>query len=238
MKILFMLPARSGSKGIKDKNIKELNGRPLMYYAISAIIKSSSYNKHECYVMVNTDSERYADIAQRCGAKVPFIRAKELAGDKSAIIDTIKDTVSYFENINRLFDIFAMVQVTSPLITAKDIDRAVGMFEKDETLDTINSVTEAEIMPLWCNTLPHDLSMKGFIGRDVRTKNRQELPCFYRITGAIRMTRWNSLKKNNYDWYEGNVKALIMSQKASIDIDSEMDFKMAEIIMKGAEGHV
>lgn len=235
MKILFMLPARSGSKGIKDKNIKELNGKPLMYYAINAIIESDSYRRHECYVMVNTDSEKYAEIAKSCGAKVPFLREKELAGDKSVIIDTIKATMRYFEDRNEQFDIFSMVQITSPLITGKDIDKAVEMFELDETIDMVNSVTEAEIMPLWCNTLPKDLSMNNFVSKDIRRKNRQELPIYYRITGAIRMARWERFKEYDYDWIEGNSKALIMDQESSVDIDNEIDFEMARSIMKGRE---
>lgn len=233
MKILFMLPARSGSKGIKDKNIKLLNGKPLMHYAINAIIESDSYHRHECYVMVNTDSEKYAEIAKRCGAKVPFLRDKKLADDKSIIKDTIKSTIKYFEDRNEQFDIFSMVQITSPLITGKDIDKAIEMFERDKSIDMINSVTEAELMPLWCNTLPANLSMHNFIDREIRRRNRQELPVYYRLTGAIRMARWNKFKEKDYDWLEGNVKALVMEQASSVDIDNEIDFEMARCIMKG-----
>lgn len=237
MKILFMLPARSGSKGIKDKNIKELNGKPLMYYAIHAIKESDSYQKHICTVMVNTDSQQYAEIARECGAEVPFLRSKELAQDDSAVIDTIRDTICYFDERNQPFDLFSMVQITSPLLTGKHIDRGVELFEKEKELDFVNSVTEAEIMPLWCNTLPDDGSMNGFIPKEIRMKNRQELPAYYRITGAVRMARWNSLKQYQYDWYEGNTKALIMEQKSSIDIDTELDFELAKLIMKGCEEH-
>ena len=235
MKILFMLPARSGSKGITDKNIKNLNGRPLMYYAINAILNSKSYAKHECYVMVNTDSSKYSQIAEQCGAKVPFLRDAEMAKDDTPVNEIIADTMNYFEKMNCSFDVFAMVQVTSPLITGKDIDSAVMMLEKDTTADGIVSVTESEIMPLWCNTLPENLSMGNFISKDIRQKNRQELPAYYRITGAIRMARWEHFKRNNFDWYEGNVKALVMEQQSSVDIDTELDFELAKIIMKGRE---
>lgn len=237
MRILFMLPARSGSKGIRDKNIKDLNGKPLMYYAIHAILESSSYQKHECCVMVNTDSQRYAEIARQCGAGVPFLRAKELARDDSAVTDTIRDTIRYFDEREQPFDLFAMVQITSPLLTGRDIDHGIELFEKEKKLDFVNSVTEAEIMPLWCNTLPEDRSMKGFLDKEIRTKNRQELPRYYRITGAVRIARWNSLKQHDYDWYEGNTRALVMEQEASIDIDTELDFELAKLIMKGRETH-
>lgn len=232
MRILFMLPARSGSKGIKDKNIKELNGKPLMYYAIHAIQESRSYQNHECCIMVNTDSEGYAEIARECGAEVPFLRPKELAQDDSVVTDTIKDTMDYFDRTNQPFDLFSVVQITSPLITGEDVDQVVEMLEKDNELEIVHSVTEAEISPLWCNVLSDDLSMNDFIRKEIRTKNRQELPHYYRITGAIRIARWNSLEQYGYDWYEGNTKAYIMDSESSVDIDNEIDFELAEIILK------
>lgn len=235
MKILFMLPARSGSKGVKDKNIKLINGHPLMYYAIKAIQSSKCYNEHDCYIMVNTDSERYAGIAQELGAKVPFIRSKELSQDSSKIADVIADTVIYFNQLNIVFDLFALIQITSPLITSDDIDNAIDMFKKDDKLQTVNSVTESEVYPLWCNVLDNSLSMNNFISKDIRKKNRQELPTYYRITGAIRISRWHHFIDCGYDWYEGNVKALIMDNKHSIDIDTEEDFELAEILIKRRE---
>ena len=232
MNILFMLPARSGSKGIKDKNIKMLNGKPLMYYAIDAIMSSKTYKKHNCYIFVNTDSEKYAEIAKKRGANVPYIRKKNLANDKSVIVDTIKDAFKYFENKGVRFEIFSLIQITSPLITGLEIDRAVERFHNDTNIDTLVSVTESEVMPLWCNTLNKNLSMNNFISENVRSKNRQELPKYYRITGSIYMAKWESLKKNGFDWYKGNSEALIIDNEKSVDIDNEMDFEWAEFLIK------
>ena len=235
MRILFMLPARSGSKGVKDKNIKKLNGKPLMYYAIQAILSSKIFIENDCYVMLNTDSKEYADIAESIGANVPFIRNKQLADDNSIISDVIKDTICFFERKNIEFDLFAMIQVTSPLITKDDIDNAIQMFIEDNELDTINSVTESEVMPLWCNTLDEDLSMENFISDDIRKMNRQQLPKYYRITGAIRVSRWKQFVNNEFDWYKGKVKAFIMDNSHSIDIDTIEDFELAELKMKRRE---
>lgn len=233
MNILFMLPARSGSKGVKDKNIKLLDGKPLMYYAINAIMSSNTYKKHNCYLFVNTDSEKYAEVAKECGAKVPFLRKKELAGDESPVTETIKDTYSYFEDEERkVFDIFSMIQVTSPLIDSEDIDRAIQFFEEDYNLESISSVTESEVMPLWCNTLSDDFSLKNFISAELRKKNRQDLPKYYRLTGAIRAARWDAFKKNQFDWFSGKCKACEMSNYHSVDIDTELDFDYAEFLIK------
>lgn len=226
-----MLPARSGSKGVKDKNIKMLNGKPLMYYTIDAIKHSDTFKKHNCYIFVNTDSEKYAEIAKKRGARVPFLRKESLSGDKSVIIDTIKDTYNYFENESEQFDIFSMIQITSPLLTKDDIDRAVEMMEKYSEIDILNSVTESEIMPLWCNTLSENMSMNDFLDEKVKTTNRQNLPKYYRITGAMRFARWNKFKENGFDWYKGNSKAIIMDNISSVDIDTEMDFKWAEFLI-------
>lgn len=232
-----MLPARSGSKGVKDKNIKLLDGKPLMYYTLDAIMSSKSYKKHNCYVFVNTDSEKYAKIAKKGGAQIPFLRKESLAGDSSSIKDTIKDTFLFFEEKQVKFDIFAMIQVTSPLITNSDIDNAIKEFENDENIDVLNSVTESEIMPLWCNKLSDDLLLNDFIDEKVKLKNRQELPKYYRVTGAIRMARWNFFKENNFDWYRGKSKAFIMSNEKSVDIDSELDFEWAEFLLKRRNNH-
>lgn len=231
MKILFMLPARSGSKGVKDKNIKDLNGHPLMFYTINAILKSFAYKKHDCYVMLNTDSKKYAEIGLELGAKVPYIRNENLALDNTFISDVIDDTFKFFEFRQIEFDLFAMIQVTSPLITEQDIDNAINMFEEDIDLDTINSVTESLIMPLWCNTLDKNLSMTNFVSEDIRKKNRQELPVFYQITGAIRISKWNHFSSVNYDWYRGNVKALILENTHSVDIDTNEDFEWAKFLL-------
>lgn len=238
MNILFMLPARSGSKGVKDKNIKMLNGKPLMYYSIDAIMSSETYKKYNCYIFVNTDSEKYAEIAKKRGASVPYIRNEELAGDKSVIVDTIKDAFKYFENNGVKFDIFSLIQITSPLITGLEIDRAVERFCNNTGIDTLISVTESEVMPLWCNTLDENLSMNNFLSENVRSRNRQELPKYFRITGSIYMARWESLKKNDFDWYRGNSEALIIDNKKSIDIDNEMDFEWAEFLIKKRKNNV
>lgn len=128
-----------------------------------------------------------------------------------------------------------MIQVTSPLITKDDIDNAIQMFIEDNELDTINSVTESEVMPLWCNTLDEDLSMENFISDDIRKMNRQQLPKYYRITGAIRVSRWKQFVNNEFDWYKGKVKAFIMDNSHSIDIDTIEDFELAELKMKRRE---
>ena len=228
MRILFMLPARSGSKGLPDKNIKPLCGKPLMWYAINAVKSAQCYNADKCCVFVNTDSKEYAIVAQECGAEVPYIRDANLATDQSTIRDTIEDAFTRFGDES--FDVFALIQVTSPLISPDDIDNAITQIR--DGADSALSVTESEVMPLWCGTLDESMLMNNFIDPKIRTMNRQELPTYYRITGSVRAARWLSFKKFGFDWYKGVSKAVMTKNESAIDIDTLQDFQFAEFLMK------
>lgn len=228
VKILFMLPARSGSKGVPDKNIKPLCGKPLMWYAINAIKKARCYETDECTIFVNTDSEKYAEVAKECGAEVPYLRDSNLASDTSTIRDTIADAYNRFGD--NTFDVFTMVQVTSPLISSEDIDDAINTIRAGA--DSAISVTESEVMPLWCGTLNDTLSMKNFMDPKIRSSNRQELPVYYRLTGSIRAARWDKFKEVEFDWYAGESKAVITKQETAIDIDTLQDFEYAKFLME------
>lgn len=250
MKILFMLPARSGSVGVPDKNIRMLGGHPLMWYAINAVRNSSAYqsscqssdkfsyntspshnksHKSEgSLILVNTDSTKYCDVAMECGADQAMLRDKSLATSESKISDTIKVVMEKFEP----YDLFCLVQITSPFTTSDDVDRLIGAFD-DKTVQSAVAVTEAEICPLWCNTLPADLSAINLINKEIRKKNRQELPKYYRLTGAIRAARWNDFIEHDYDFLEGNSKAVIMEQSHSLDIDTMTDFQYAKFLIEG-----
>ncbi|BCN32516.1 acylneuraminate cytidylyltransferase family protein [Anaeromicropila herbilytica] len=231
MKILFLLPARSGSKGVKDKNIKKLAGKPLMAYSIEAIKTSEAYKNGKARILLSTESEEYAVIGRKLGAEVPFLRPKELAEDNSKIIDTLKNIMNQYKIQNEKFDMLAMIQITSPFITGDDIDQAIQLLSQSEDVDSVISVTKAETIPLWCNVLDKSLKMDDFIEESIKRKNRQELPDYYKITGAIRATKWNHFIQNNYDWYKNSV-AFIMEQSHSIDIDTQLEFEYAEFLME------
>lgn len=225
-KIFGLIPARGGSKGIPKKNIRPLAGKPLIAYTIEYARKANIFD----YLMVNTDSEEIAEIGRKYGAKVPFIRPPELATDTTHGMDVIIHTINWFEDRDNKFDILIYLQPTSPLRLPEDIINALNIM-KDNRANAVISVTEAEYPPLWANTLPSDLRMDDFIKKDVENKNRQELPTYYRLNGAIFIARWDYLKRYA-DWYHERVYAYIMPQERSIDIDSEFDFLLAEFIMQ------
>lgn len=229
-----MMALRSGSKGVKDKNIRPLSGIPLFAHAAKAALGSEAYRDGGT-LLVNTDSRDYARIANEYGAITPFIRPESMARDNSPIWEAIDDTFKFFDHRAETFDLFALIQATSPFTTIADVDRAVSVLKNEPHVKSIISVTEVDVPPVWCNTLDKSLSMKDFLSKEIRQKNRQELPQYYRVTGAIRIARWDAFRANNYDWYFDDSKAVIIDRARSLDIDNEEDFSYAEFLMHKRE---
>jgi CMP-N,N'-diacetyllegionaminic acid synthase len=225
-----MMALRSGSKGVKDKNIRPLNGIPLFAHAAKAILSSQAYCGGGT-LLVNTDSKDYARLANEYGAITPFIRPESMARDNSPIREAIAHTFDFFDERVETFDLFALIQATSPFTTGADLDRAVSVLRDEPRVNSVISVTEVDVPPVWCNTLDETLSMKDFLSKETRQKNRQELPQYYRVTGAVRIARWADFRANNYDWYFDDSKAVLIDRARSIDIDSEEDFSYAEFLM-------
>ncbi len=220
-KIIAIIPARSGSKGLKDKNIKTLNGKPLIAYTIEAAQQSEIFDE----IIVSTDSEKYAQISREYGANVPFLRSSKNSSDNAGSWEVVKEVLS---KLDKKYDIIVLLQPTSPLRKAQDIAKAIELFF-EKNADTVASVCETDHPIFWCNTLPENLSMKHFIAKEYNLP-RQQLPKSYTLNGAIYICRINNLDKLNF--YSDKSFAYIMNRSTSIDIDTEIDFKLAEIILK------
>lgn len=224
MKNIAIIPARSGSKGLKDKNIKLLNGKPLMAYTIEAALKSEQFDD----VMVSTDSEKYAEIANSFGAKVPFLRSAETSTDKASSWDTVAEVLGRYAENGQTFETLCLLQPTSPFRTAEDIKKAYKLYNSKANFAVI-SVCEAEHSPLWCGHLPESGEFLNFINEDAM-KQRQAGGKFYRLNGAIYIVNCEKFKTDRY-FYQSGSFAYIMPQERSIDIDTALDFKMAEFLM-------
>lgn len=220
---LAIIPARSGSKGLVDKNIKLLNGKPLLGYSINAALESAMFEE----VMVSTDSEAYADIAEKCGAKVPFLRSYEQSGDTAGSWGVVLETLENYRTIGRMFDTICLLQPTSPLRTAEDIVDGYNLFE-EKRADAITSVCEMDHSPLWSMTLPEDCSLTEYRIKAMDLP-RQLLSKYYRINGAlyIRRVNYNTM----ISLIDKNEFALIMDRERSVDIDNQFDFSFAEWLL-------
>lgn len=230
MKIIAIIPARSGSKGLPDKNIKIVCGRPLIDYTIKAAIDS------ECFetIMVSTDSKRYAEIAMECGADVPFMRSNRTSGDAAGSWDVVREILkNYEEKMGIIYDYVALLQPTSPLRSAKDIKAAVRMLDM-EHVNSVVSVTETEHPIQWCFPLPTDCSMSEYAKSPYNNVRRQELKKHYQENGAIYLVSANKILSNNYNLYKDKCYAYIMPRERSIDIDSKMDLIVLEAIISGS----
>lgn len=225
-KILAIIPARGGSKGIPNKNIKNLKGKPLIAWTIGCAIESKVFSK----IIVSTDSEEIAKVSRKYGADVPFMRPSQLATDSAKGMDVIIHAMEWFERNGECFDYIVLLQPTSPLRSSEDIVNAVVMCI-DKNANAVVSTVECEHHPLWSNILPSDLSMVNFILPEVLNKNREELPKYYRLNGAVYVAKWGYLKNTN-NWFSDRTYAYIMLQERSVDIDSIVDFRLAESLLE------
>ncbi|EAI3899038.1 acylneuraminate cytidylyltransferase family protein [Campylobacter coli] len=224
-KILAIIPARSGSKRLVDKNIMYLQEKPLIAWSIEAAIKSKFIDR----VVVSTDSFKYADIAKNYGALVPFIRKGILALDSTPTFDVIEDVIKFYNSRQINYKYIILLQPTSPLRNEKHIDEAIELFFLKKA-NSIVSVCECEHSPLWTNVLSSDGSMDNFIKEDIKNLRSQDLPKYYRLNGAIFIAEISSYLKYK-SFFMPNSFAYKMSTKESIDIDTEIDFLMAEILL-------
>jgi CMP-N,N'-diacetyllegionaminic acid synthase len=220
---LAIIPARGGSKRLPNKNILPLAGKPMLVWTIESAIQSKYLDE----IVLSTDSDDIIKVAGNYKIKT-IKRPIELASDTAKTVDVVKHVI---ENIDKKYDFIVLLQPTSPLRTSTHIDEAIEQLIKLNA-DAIISVTEADHSPLWCNILPENLSMENFISEEIKHKRSQELPKFYRLNGAIYICKTEKLIEENTFLLKKNVYAYIMDKKSSIDIDEELDFKLAEIILK------
>ena len=224
-KILGIIPARSGSKELKDKNIKKLNNKHLIGYTIEAAKRSGIFEK----IIVSTDSEKYAKIAKGYGADIPFIREAELSGDNVSTADVILDCILKLEMIGEVYDYFILLQPTSPLRNEYDIVQAMELLISKKAKAVV-SVCEVEHSSNLNIILDETKSMSGFM-KDLKFVRRQDFKKEYRLNGAIYIASIEYYKKYK-NFYEEDSFAYVMPKERSIDIDSLMDFKVAELYLK------
>lgn len=225
MKNLAIIPARSGSKGLKNKNIMELNGMPLLAYSIKAALESEKFS----HVMVSTDSKEYAEIAKKNGAEVPFLRDEHNSSDSASSWDVVREVLNKYKDLGITFDTVSLLQPTSPLRTAKDICNAYDLFYEKKATSVI-SVCETEHSPLWCNILSDSLCMDGFLNNK-NNSQRQKLDTYYRINGSIYIVDVKHFLEDK-NIYDSGSYAYIMPIDRSVDIDTKIDFIIAEALIK------
>ena len=226
-KILGVITARGGSKGIPGKNIKMLAGIPLIAYTIN-VAKESKLITH---LIVSTDDEEIKDVSKKCGADVPFLRPEELAKDTAKHLPVMQHAVAFMEDkLGIVFDYAVSLQPTSPLRTVEDLD---GTIQKliDSGADSAVSIVEVTGRhPVQIKRLEGDkvLPYSVFEEEGIR---RQDLPVAYERSGAVYTMRRDLLMKDN-KFYGDDVVGYIVPQDRSVDIDVPFDWLKAEYMLE------
>jgi len=220
---LAIIPARGGSNRLPNKNILPLADKPMLLWTVESAIQS----KHLDEIVLSTDSDDIIKVVENYNIKI-IKRPSELASDTAKTIDVVKHVI---DNIDKDYEFIILLQPTSPLRTSKHIDEAIEQLINLKA-DALISVSEVDHSPLWCNILPEDLNMENFIPEDIKNKRSQDLPKFYRLNGAIYICKTEKLMEENTFFLKKNVYAYIMDKINSVDVDEELDFKLAEIIIK------
>lgn len=222
--MIAIIPARGGSKGLPGKNIKEMCGSPLIAYTIEAALKSKSID----HVILSTDDEQIAEIAKKYGAEVPFMRPAELASDKAIAVDNYIYTIGRLEKEwNTKIDCFVVLQPTSPLRIAEDIDGAVDLFNTKKADSVVTYVKEAHPV-FWHKKIDENNKLEDVFEGTIA--NRQDLPTTYYPNGAVYVFSTEMIRQKKY--YTDNSYAYIMPRERSVDIDILDDFKYAEFLMQ------
>ena len=224
-KILAIIPARCGSKGIRRKNLQKLSGKPLIVHTIIAAKKTKSINK----IIVSTDDKEIGKISKNNGAEVPFLRPKQISKDTSSIIEVIKHALKFLqENQSYVPDIIILLQPTSPLRTSQLITKTINTLKKSKATSviTVSKITKHPYAAYW---LKNDF-LKPFEKNFTKYSRRQEFPDLFFPTGAVYTFWYDTLKKFN-SLYGPKIKPIVVHDE-DIDIDNLQDLFFAEMMLK------
>ena len=226
-RILAIIPARGGSKGIPHKNIINLCGKPLIAYSIEAA-KQSTYIDT---VIVSTDDVDIQQISEEYGASVPFLRDAQIASDEATTISVVVDAVERLKEKEQIFDAVVLLQPTSPLRTTEEIDVAIDVFFQNEMKGVV-SVNVADVSPFLLRTIKGSQLQR--IISESSTIRRQDMPTYYEVNGAIYINAISDITESLS--FNDNPIPYIMNREHSVDIDTWDDLEKAKYYLNNKRG--
>lgn len=225
--MLAIIPARGGSKGLYRKNIKLLDGLPLICHTIKAALDSKLVHR----VIVSTEDKEIASIAKDFGAEVPFMRPESLADDKSMVMDAYLNVVDLISQQNsKPVESFVALLPTVPLRTPEDIDEAIKIYNAKKA-DSVISVVEAPTPLYWHRRITNDGKLENYLPEFDAVKNRQELIKTYIPNGAVYVFQSEVLRSTR-QYYNEKTYPYIMPKERSADIDDQFDFEWVTYLKK------
>jgi len=228
MRVLGVIPARGGSKGIPRKNIRKANGKPLIAYTLEASQQSTLLT--DC--VVSSDDQEIISVARDFGGYAPFVRPAKLATDQASSIDVVLHATKFMEQLRKgSYDVIVMLQVTAPLRTGQDIDQAIEMLKTSST-DSIVSVCRVDDPhPGKMLQIENDRLKPLIPGWWKELSRRQDLPPVYFLNGALYCVKRDVLINQKSIW--GNsTRPYVMPPERSVNIDSILDFYLFETLLK------
>jgi len=225
MNILGLIPARGGSKGIPKKNIKIFNGKPLIFYSIDVALKS----KYISHAIVSTDSREIADIAIDYGASVPFLRPSNISEDTTPDLPVMEHAINWFKNDGICFDYVVFLRPTNVFRVQTDVDSAIEKIMKSN-YDSVRAISEVSYSPFWMKKIEGD-KLVDFIDSDFSSSRRQDLPKVYQANGTFDVIRTETIL-NKKSRYGNDIGYVLMDNISGIDIDTPLDFEIAEYLYK------
>lgn len=227
MKILVIIPARGGSKGIPHKNIKPLNGKPLIYYTIDEAREIVGDDD----ICVSTDDPEIIKCVEDYGLCVPFVRPEELATDTAGTYEVLLHALSFYEKQGRHYDVVLLLQNTSPFRKAEQIKEALALY--NDNMDMVVSVKECSANPYYCVFEEDSEGYLHICKGDGNITRRQDAPKVYEYNGAIYAINPVSLKAMPLNKFEHRIK-YVMDEQSSLDLDTLADWHLAEVLLGGA----
>lgn len=231
MRVLFVITARGGSKGVPRKNIRMVGKFPLIAYKIIAAKKC----RYESRVIVSTDDEEIAKISKDYGAEVPFMRPKELADDSASSMDVVMHAMNWIsENDTESYDYICLLEPSSPFTSYKDLNNALELLEKTGA-DTLLGMKEVEVSTRFIHTLDENGGLSEFYRaiKDQTSVRRQDQKKEYTMNGCMYIAKWDYFMKNKLFHSEKSIP-YIMPEEKSIEIDTMLNYEMAcNLVEKG-----
>lgn len=226
MKLLFIIPARGGSKGIPGKNIKLLNGKPLIHYSI----EYARLFAPDSDICVTTDDVKIADCARQIGYEVPFMRPDALATDHAGSYEVLQHALAFYKDRGLDYDAVVLLQATSPFREKKHLEEALPLFDK--TVDMVVSVTETAFNPYYNLFEENENGLLKISKGDGTFTRRQDVPPVYAYNGSIYIINSGSLA--TYKGFSGfrAIKKYAMEARYALDLDTPADWEYAEYICK------
>lgn len=227
-KVLCVIPARKGSKGLRNKNIKKLNKIPLIAWSILTAKKCKLIDE----IIVSTDCPKISKIAMKYGANVPFIRPKKFATDKASSFSVLKHAIDFLKKKKNYFDYIIMLEPTSPLRNSKDVDFCINKIKKDNIESLVSVTRVVDEHPYFLYSINKKNILRPYLKKQKKLYiRRQDVSPLYYLEGSIYISKITTLL-NEKTWYHKKTQAFEVEKWKSLEIDDIDDFKLAQFYLQ------